>query len=532
MAESTMSQLATSPHPSPRNGQKYSPSSEKESCLKKPRPRIAIVVGYGWGVRNYLLSDTLEVLRRHFDPIIISNFEQLSDFKDFYTNQGIPVYSLASKEESLNKSWDHWLVTGYLARSKSLGHSRKLQSVLEQREKKNFRTWIIQNFARYLYPWIRAYCCDLNIAQWRPIKKYRELFAQLEIQALFSTNLTNPPEWGPALAAYSEGIPIIAAVNSWDNPTTKKFPLCDYDAYLAWSEAMRTELCDFMSIKDASRIHVVGAPQFDYYFDSRYQLGREEFFSQYGLDPSRKLIVYTTVSPGFVPDNVDIIRQIFDTLCGEEFPEKPQLLVRLHPKDSLESYESLHKDPTRSNIVWTLAGVPRIQGRDQWCPTHEDLVRAVNTVRHGDVNVHAGYSTMMLDFAALDKPVVLIGYDSKGNPVHQNYMDRYQHLHPVIESGAVHVALTHHEFIKYLRDALDNPAAKRKQRTEIVNFELGQVDGSCGERAADAIVQVVNELSQKPDRGSLKFRRFLFRQISVFLYWIFEFPSQQLRNFI
>lgn len=475
------------------------------------RPKLAIAVGLGWGVRNYLLGDTFAELKRHYDILIITPYAELPDFAERFAAEGARVAGrLDAKLKTDLRLYENLVLAAFYGRRPTKARENKLREMerrlLKPKGKNKVRLqaeralhWCWQRPTQWcaplLYPVVYKLYRHMLDRRWKLVAEMREILAREQVDAVFSTNYVEPWEWAVSLAARDFDLPVVTAITSWDNPTTKKFPICDYTGYLVWSEQMKRELVDYVGIEDDSRIHITGAPQFDFYHDPRYHQSRDEFCRAYGLDPRRKIVVYSTVTPGLMPDNPEVIRQVHD-LWSKQLPGAPQLLVRLHPKDRLERYDSLRHDPLRQDIVWTLAGSPRIAAKDQWCPEHDDMVRAVNTVRHGDVNIHAGYSTMMLDFAALDKPVVIVGYDSQGDTAKSRQWESYEHLRPVVESDAVQVAYTPAESERYLRRALETPEFGRAARRQLIEFELGRIDGQAGLRAAQAVHQIIQSTSR------------------------------------
>ncbi len=478
----------------------------------RPKPKLAIAVGFGWGVRNYLLSETFEQLRRSYDLLIVSPFAQYEEFRQRFEQPGVQVWGqppqhYRDRTLSLMRSLT---VSFFYHFRPTNNRNLKLNLALQRRRKRNrgklhvrmVRTAL--RAARYCacklspaaFPLMRRGYRRMLKSRWPVVAELRDLYRREQVDAVFSTNFMEHWEAGACLAAEWEGLPTIAAITSWDNPSTKRFPLCNYDAYLAWSPLMQDDMRRYMGVGDA-KIVVTGAPQFDFYFDPRYYQTRAEFCRAYGLDPARKIVVYSTVTPGLMPDGPELTGQVHDLWC-KDLPGRPQLLVRLHPKDRLERYEALRNDPRRQDIVWTLAGQPLRDAGDQWCPDRDDMIRAVNTVRHGDVNVQAAYSTMMLDFAALDKPVVMLRFNSRGETHQSQIWETYEHLQPIVQSGAMLTADNLAEAEHNLRDALERPERLRQARQSLIELELGQVDGRAGTRVAQAIDQTIQARLQKP----------------------------------
>ncbi len=471
--------------------------------MKDPnfKPKLAIVTGAGWGVRNYLLSGAFSVLQEHFRLLILSPYAHIPEFQSYFSKQNVECFpqNVPSPERLLTFVMYLYRMSFY-RRYPTVNKTLKWRRLFSDRPR--LRRWIGNRLKvlapGFAYPFYKALCRQTALHTWKPVGSLISFFHEEQVDAVFSTNMSELTEWPATLAGKALGLPVIAAATSWDNPTTKLAPPVDLDGYLVWGTDMREQMHRFMGIQDVTRVCVVGAPQFDFYLDPSYHQSRKEFCQSLGLDPRRKIIVYATVTPGIVPDNADLIRRLYHIIQKKKFPGDPQLLVRLHPKDRIERYAQLRDDLAYKDITWTLAGAPRIEGKDQWCPSRSELVLGVNTVRHGDVNVHAGYSTMILDFAALDKPVVLIGFDSQENLSQGKILESYEHLRPVIESGATLPVYSYQELEKQLEVALTSPEKQREQRRQLTHFELGEFDGNSGKRAGLAIVKLIQQKLKSP----------------------------------
>ena len=308
-----------------------------------------------------------------------------------------------------------------------------------------------------LFPLLLPLCRRL-LARSRSVRALRQLMRQEQVCGVFSTNCCSPNEWAATLAAHGLRLPIVAAITSWDNPSSKGMLICEYDGLLTWTPRMAEDVRRFMNDSGRERIHVTGPPQFDYYARPEYQRERGAFCQAHGLDPERQIVVYSTVTPGIMPEEPEVVRRVHEILRQKD--DQVQLLVRLHPKDRLERYDALRAEPCRANIVWTLAGEPLLQRSDQWCPGPEDMIRAVGTVRHADVNVHCSYSTMMLDFSAHDTPVVVVAHDIDGSSERFRCYERYEHIKPVLEFDAIAVAYSHEQLEQQLLESLARPEAR------------------------------------------------------------------------
>jgi len=339
-----------------------------------------------------------------------------------------------------------------------------------------------------LFPLLKPICRRL-LGNSPHVRELRELLRREGVCGLFSTNCCSQTEWPAVLAAQALRLPVVGAVTSWDNPSSKGLMICKYDALLAWTRQMEGDIRKYMNGSGKQEIHVTGPPQFDYYLQPAYQRDRETFCAELGIDPAKKIVCYSTVSPGIMPDDPEMVCRVADIL--RKIPLDTQLLVRLHPMDRMQRYKKVRRKKRYNGIIWTLAGEPKLRTNDQWCPDREDLIRAGATIRHSDVNVHCSYSTMMLDFSALDKPVVVIGHDIDGSSERFRLYENYEHIRPVLDFGAVRVAYSTEDLGEHLSAALSDPRALAAERRALVRSLLGDLDGQAGLRCAGAIVEAM-----------------------------------------
>src|SRR5438477_5747785 len=101
-----------------------------------------------------------------------------------------------------------------------------------------------------------------------------------------------------------------------------------YDGYVVWSEWTRRELQEVYAHSRHVPVYVVGAVQFDVFFQDRFRQTREAFCRTQGLRPNVPIIVHAIGSPNFIrehPAALDLATRIAAGELGDV-----QLLVRPH----------------------------------------------------------------------------------------------------------------------------------------------------------------------------------------------------------
>jgi hypothetical protein len=292
-------------------------------------------------------------------------------------------------------------------------------------------------------------------------------------------------EPGVVALAQRLGIPTLALITSWDNLSTKRRMLFEYDGYLVWSEQMRRELHHFYPHSRRVPVYVVGPPQFDVFFNTELHQTREEFCASAGLRADRPIIVYTMGSPNAIREQygaIDMAQRVMRGELGDA-----QLVIRPHPAfDTAEEARLLHDLQPR--VVVQRTGDPDAIFRSQ---ARHQIVEWVNTFRHADVVVNLA-STVTVDAAICDRPVVNLDYDPEPGQPNQGLVKDanhvWTHFKPIAESGGVWNVNDPDETVFAIRTYLAHPERHREGRRWIAQHVCGELDGRAGARLAEAII--------------------------------------------
>jgi hypothetical protein len=309
----------------------------------------------------------------------------------------------------------------------------------------------------------------------------------------------------PAVAAASMrlGIPTLALISSWDNVSTKGRLVLQYDGYLVWSEQTKRELHQFYPETRRVPIRVVGAPQFDVFFQDRFRQSREEFCAGQGLRPDLPIILYAVGSPNFIRGEADGALYMAERVARGDLGDA-QLLVRPHPiHDNAELTGRFAKYAPRVVLQQTAEAGTALTAR---CQNEEQITEWVNTFLHADVVVNM-FSTVTVDAAIFDRPVVNLDFDPEPGQPNQALIKDVNHLwthfKPVAESGGVWNVDTPEELVEAVKGYLEHPELHREQRRWIAEHVCGFLDGRCGERLAQAILDFPAGEAEEAPRGSL-----------------------------
>jgi hypothetical protein len=309
---------------------------------------------------------------------------------------------------------------------------------------------------------------------------YMRLFEKIRPTVLCCSN-QRAPIVAPAVAAARRlGIPTATFIFSWDNVTSKGRIIAQFDHYMVWSVHMRDELLRFYPHVMPSQVHVVGTPQFDPYADPALQWSRADFMRRIGADPDRPLICYSGGDPTVYTAEYEYVRLLMRFVREGRLRGNPQVLLRPSPADDGRQYESVrHEFPEL--LYRPPAWLHTRPG--EWSrilPLAEDVQMLANLTRHADVNINLN-STMTLDFAIHDRPIVNIAFDLLSPPPFGqplwDFFYQFDHYHPVINLGAARFPRTPEQFATTLNAYLENPDLDRAGRKHFVDLEVSVAPG-------------------------------------------------------
>lgn len=288
------------------------------------------------------------------------------------------------------------------------------------------------------------------------------------------------------------GIPTATFVFSWDNLTSQGRVILPYDYFLVWNEALKTQLLEMYQWIRPENVFVTGTPQFDFHFRPEFYMGREEFCNSIGADPDRPIVFYSTGMANHMPGEPEIVEQIADMVGGIDKPVRPQLLVRVYPKDQTGRFDDLKK--RRKDILF-----PSVAWEPEWLtPRYEDSFALVNTLRHCAVGINVA-STISLELCMFDKPVINVGYNPASVPETEVSYARYyefDHYKPVVDSGAIRVAASAREMRAMILEGLEHPERDRAERAKLVSSMFGDMlDGNSSTRVADTLLKLASAKS-------------------------------------
>jgi hypothetical protein len=459
-----------------------------------------ILLPDGVGVRNFLLGPFLPLLSREAAGLILHPIPEahLDEYRassngQFQWREMSPYHETplaATLRYSLAYAQMYWADT----QSMRYGRQERPRGSWGRRQMMRTARLIGRTFAspRGIGNLDRWHCRE--VARVPQVAEYRKLFREIQATVFFCSH-QRPLEILPAtLAARSLGIPTATFIFSWDNLTSKGRIAAPFDHYLVWSDLMRQELLKYYPDVGPHRVHIVGTPQFDPYADEKLVCTREQFFSRIGADPLRPLICYSGGDTGTAPEDPLHADILMGLVKSGRIKGRPQVLVRPAPVDDGSRYQAVcAKYPEM--IFAQPAWLHTEPGNWARCiPTPGDVQFLASLTRHADVNVNLA-STMTLDFAIHDRPVVNVAFDVHNPPLYGRpplweYYYRFEHYRPVVEIGAARFARSAEQMAEHINAYLENPALEREARRRFVSLEVGKPIGQSSLLILETLMQL------------------------------------------
>lgn len=264
-----------------------------------------------------------------------------------------------------------------------------------------------------------------------------------------------------------------------------------WDYYLVWNRAMSESLLMQNPHLRSERIREVGTPQFDLHHRASELEPREMFMRQLGFDPDRRLLCFTAAAERVVPEEAKTVRSLCQAISDSKIKGAPVLLVRLNPTGSDPNYQELPSEFPFVRVVDARWDHRSDYPGGRWqASERDDISFFLNTIQHSAMNISAA-STVTLDFAVLDRPVVTVAFDPPGARVRGrsvatfHFQDDYR---PAVELGACRVVGSETDLCREVNAYLQNPRRDSEERQAFVAYTIGPYSGKSVEMIARVLL--------------------------------------------
>lgn len=477
--------------------------------------RIFISADHGMAIIYFLQSDLVPtLLEAGVEVVLLTDDETKDRIAERFARPGLTFEGLRLKQadayaKKVRPRWQ-WLLA-YLRR---VGGSWRINT--EAMDSHIWEVWAENSWKFRLGIWIPAALWTLLLRSSSAARRslvrmqtrftpnpglYTDLFEKYQPDLVIASTAGWRLDRYLLREAARKGVPTLAAIVGWDNPSSYAIPGAPLDYATCWSDLQKDELV-YGSDWPPKRIHVGGIPSYDGYFRKTWLKPKDEYFKLHGLDPQRKLISYACSFVHFAPNypNVEALAKL---VSSDALAEPSQLLVRLHPshfqdrpKMFAEEREKIHALETQYPHVHVVR--PVALGGSLGYYSGEDMDEKSSMMAHSDVFVTV-YSTMVVETAVHDTPIVAAVIDTPGGwkapkkfslslkeignwPTHQRFR----------EAKAGRVAQDEDELREIINAYLKDPALDAAERRAFIEQEITYMNASAGKRTAEYILKILN----------------------------------------
>jgi len=296
-------------------------------------------------------------------------------------------------------------------------------------------------------------------------KNALHIITQQNIKTILCTHQRSMESMPIMLAATDAGIKAVIAIFSWDN-LPKSTLYCRGNQYFVWSEYMKTEMLKYYPEITADMVEVTGTPQFDFYRKDDWLETKETFYKRLNIPLHKQIICFSGDDTITSPFDDLLLQDTCKAVTEMDESERPVILFRGVPVESSDRYKLVFDQ--YPGIVIEAKPIWKHADGSSWnlyYPTLADLKMLVNICYHSCGVINLG-STMGLDFAMYDKPVLYLKYNHNKPYKKWDNVSLYnmQHFKTLDQLDAVGWVTEAGELLPMMRKLLHHPETIGKDK--------------------------------------------------------------------
>lgn len=325
----------------------------------------------------------------------------------------------------------------------------------------------------------------------KPSASMREIFERGSPSLLFSADVQSELDLDAMASARVYKVKIAGMVRSWDNLSSRS-GLVEIlpDLLLVWNPYLYEQTRTIQHIPQ-NRVRVVGIPQYDLFLQKDTIWPRKEFLARFGISFEKRVIIFAGIGNFLAPHEPEVVEILSAAEKSGEIKSDVAIIFRPHPHFLTERERIL----IFGNVIFD-DGVALYTGdnRSSWEMDREKTAHLANSLYHADLVITTA-STITMDAAVFDRPVVCIAFDGNSRVEYWNsvrrYYENYTHYFDLSATKGFKIAYNAEEFIRAINQYLENPKEDEAGRQNIRDHFIGRLDGRSSERIANVILSAL-----------------------------------------
>lgn len=345
----------------------------------------------------------------------------------------------------------------------------------------------MKRYFKSFFHWVLAKCGNIKLFRLvlryldytlLPKDMYKKYFEKYKPDLVFATDIFAEHDVQIMRESRARKIPIVGMVRSWDNITSHGLNRIIPDKLIANTPKIKEEAIQYCDMRP-DNIFVSGIPHYDNYV-TQQRVSRVKLFAKLNLDPNKKTVFFAPPADMYTKNNPISIQVIKELSMFDD----TQLIVRLYLVGEVNLGDikpvpnKIAIDAPKQSLHFIAADL-----------SPKEDAHLADLLYHSDVIV-AFASTLAIDTAVFNKPVVFIGFDGEPRPYWESLRKYYDfdHQRHLLNIGGVKLANNMVELVQYVRTYLKNPDLDQVKRKDMIDAFCWRLDGKSGERVANFLI--------------------------------------------
>lgn len=439
--------------------------------------KIVLILPRGEAIKNFVYSGIVARLRENYHVTFFSVVPN-KEIKDYLISNCDDFYEL-QETISKNKFASEILQVLQIAHAKKLNSYTGNLKILKDDllSKRSLKSRIVRKLRKLLAFFYASQDSLVGLTNYyirknftnKQVLFYEEILKDIKPHIVFNTShIHNQISLDLMYATKKLKIKTMTFLFSWDNLTSQGRIIPNYDYYCTWSNKIKKDLVTYYPKLDSEKVFVTGTPQFDFHFNEEYIWSKEKLYDFLKLPKDKKIVLYSTGMAYYTPKEHIVVEEIAKVL--KRIDKSLQLVVRIYAKDDNTVYYKM-RDKDKTIVIpdhyWEI---------NHLTPTIKDITLFNSLLNHCSIGINVA-STVSLELAILNKPIINIAFNPPGENIYPNDYEKiyeFDHYKPIIKSGAISLVKTTDDLEEQIRLYLKQPNFKNKERQELVKQFFGK----------------------------------------------------------